>query len=399
MRQLVSSPSSFAALPERRASALRLLWLACGWLVATAAIGRAWDAAWHATHIFDSFWSPPHVFVYTMATLNALLVAGMVFAPGVRRSFGPGFAFPLVPFDVPGALFILGGGFVTLGFAGMALDNLWHTSFGLDETAWSAPHAMIGWSLFVIPLGFVACRLALRPAYPLRWYTALLLGVLVLSFSVTFLGPLSRNNTPDTLRAIAQIPALAAQRPAQHAFRIYLEWNLDRTNPALIVLGAAWAGMALALVRGLDRRPRVWLAVALIWTVMVALREHGAARRLDQFLLVSNLPASWLPLPLLPAALVLALALWLGWGERPAWAAAGLAFGLLVYVVWGGQPWALVLAPLAAPAMIAGAWFGERVYGVLERPTELGAKALVLLAVAVPIVTGALDLYLRAHTP
>jgi hypothetical protein len=328
---LSSSASAFETAPARPAREIRLLWLACVWLIVTVGVGRTWDAAWHATHVFDSFWSPPHLFVYTMATLNGLLIAGMVFAPGVRRWFGAGFHVLLVPFEVPGALFILGGGFVSLGFAGMVLDNLWHTSFGLDETAWSAPHAMIGWSLFVIALGFVACRLALRPEYLLRWYTVLLLGLLMFSFSMPFLGPLARNNTPETISAIARIPALAAQRPAQHMFRIYLAWNLNRTNPALIVLGAAWAGMALALLRGLDRRPHMFLAVALVWTAMVALGERGRALRLDQLLMVSDNPASWLPLPLLPAAFAFALALWFGWSERWAWAAGGRVFGLLVF--------------------------------------------------------------------
>src|SRR5262249_11624189 len=246
---------------------------------------------------------------------------------------------------------------------------------------------------------FVACRLALRPTYPLRWYTVLLLGLLILSFSTPFLGPLSRNNTPDTIRAIARVPALAAQRPAQHLFQIDLAWNLNRTNPALIVLGAAWASMVLALLRGLDRRPQVFVAVALVWTVMVTLGERGTARRLDQFLAVSGSPANWLPLPLLPAALALAFTLWLGWSERRAWAAAGCLFGVLAYIVWVRQPWALALVPLAAPAAVAGAWLGERVFAVLNRPTELGAKGLVLLAVAAPLLTGMLDLYLRMHTP
>jgi len=396
---LSSSASTFAPAPARPAHVIRLLWLACVWLVVTVAVGRTWDAAWHATHVFDSFWSPPHLFVYTMATLNGVLIAGMVFAPGVRRWFGAGFRVPLISFEVPGALFILGGGFVSLGFAGIVLDNLWHTNFGLDETAWSAPHAMIGWSLFVIMLGFIACRLALRPEYPLRWYTVLLLGLLLISFSMPVLGPLARNNTPETIGAIARIPALAAQRPAQHLFRISLAWNLDRTNPALIMLGAAWAGMALALLRGLDRRPRVFLTVVLIWTVMVTLGERGRALRLDQFLVVSNLRASWLPLPLLPSAFTLALALWFGWNERRAWAAAGLVFGLLVYVVWGRQPWALALVPLATPAMFAGAWLGKRMFNILEHPSALAAKALVLMAVIVPLLTGTLDLYLRTHTP
>jgi hypothetical protein len=62
----------------------------------------------------------------------------------------------------------------------------------------------------------------------------------------------------------------------------------------------------------------------------------------------------------------------------------------------GTQPWAL--APLATPAMVTGAWLGERMFGVLDRPTDLKAKALLLLAVAVPLLTGVLDLYLRMHT-
>jgi hypothetical protein len=362
-------------------------------------VGRAWDVAWHATHIFDSFWSPPHLFVYTMATLNGLLVAAVTFAPGVRRWFGPGFRVPLIPFEVPGALFIFSAGFVTLGFAGLALDNLWHTNFGLDETGWSAPHAMIGWSLFLIILGLAACRLALRPHPPQRWYTTLALGLLIFSFSMPFLGPLYRNNTPDTVRAIASIPALAAQPSAQHTYRIYLEWNINRTNPALMILGAAWAGAALALARGLDRRPRVFLALALGWTLIATLGERGAAGRLDQFLPVSGHPANWLPLPLLPAALVFVVALWLGWSERRAWGVAGLVFGLLVYLTWSTQPWALLLLPLAAPAMLAGAWAGARIFQVLERPSELGAKALVLMVVVAPLLTGTLDLYLRTHTP
>jgi hypothetical protein len=63
------------------------------------------------------------------------------------------------------------------------------------------------------------------------------------------------------------------------------------------------------------------------------------------------------------------------------------------------RPQALENLHVTASATIAGAWLGERVFGVLEWPTELGAKALVLLVVVAPDVTGALDMYLQAHTP
>ena len=60
-------------------------------------------------------WLPPHLFVYIMATLNGLLIAGMARSSNLRRWFGAGFRVPFVPFEIPGAFFILGGGFVSLG--------------------------------------------------------------------------------------------------------------------------------------------------------------------------------------------------------------------------------------------------------------------------------------------
>lgn len=40
---------------------------------------------------------------------------------------------------------IAGGGFVVTALAGM-FDAIWHTAFGLDETAWPFPHSMLGWA-------------------------------------------------------------------------------------------------------------------------------------------------------------------------------------------------------------------------------------------------------------
>jgi len=126
-------------------AALRLLWLTF-WLAAIAAvIGGSWDGYWHLTHPFDGFFSPPHVFVYGTCTVMGLVICLMTFAPSIRRAFGPGFSVPLIRFPVPGPLFILGGATVMLGAAGLIFDNFWHTNFGLDETNWSFPHAMIGW--------------------------------------------------------------------------------------------------------------------------------------------------------------------------------------------------------------------------------------------------------------
>ncbi|MFL5732719.1 MAG: hypothetical protein ACJ78Q_05915 [Chloroflexia bacterium] len=393
-----------ASLPiENLASDLgrahRLLSLALVTLVCGVAVGVTWDRAWHARHVFETFYSPPHLFVYSVVALAALMVASMVLRPGIRSWFGQELSLPPVPFSVPGSMIILAGGFFTLALAGL-LDNLWHTSFGLDETSWSEPHAMISWGLLVVCLGFAACRLALRPYRPLRWYTVLMLGYLVLAVSAApFMGPLYHNNTPDSVRAVAAIPTLVAQPAAQHTFAIYLQWNLDRTNLLLIPLGALWAGAVLAFVRGLDRRAWVFLTVVSLWSLVALLGDRATARRLDQFVPTSHDPASWLPLPLLPAAIAIVMLIRARVPERWAWPATGLLFGLLTTLTWGTFPLGYLAIAAAAPAMAAGAPLGRQVYRALERPTVWGIRALLLAGVTVPLLVGAIDLYVRANTP
>lgn len=385
--------------PAGPARARRLLWWTCGLFILTIGIGRAWDAYWHVTRAFDTFFSPPHLFVYAMTVFLALLVTFMIFSRAFRLWFGAGFRVAPLPFAVPGALIILAGGFAILALAGL-LDSIWHTRFGLDETAWSTPHAMIGWALLVAALGFVACRLALRPYRPLSWRTAVLLGYLILGFSAApFLGPFYGNTTPGRVRAVAAIPVLAAQPEAQHTFRIYLDWGLTRANPVLIPLGALWAGAALALVRGLDRRPWVVLTTTGLWSLLALLGERRSARRLDQLLPVSDDPASWLPLPLFLAALALVMALEIDLSERWAWAAAGVIFGLAVFLAWGAHPLAALLVIVAAPAMVCGARLGQWSYRALERPLASHVRRLLLAGVGVPLVVGIIDLALRAATP
>jgi len=406
---------AFAAARERGALAMDmarhpgmtrahgLLWLAIALELVTVGVGLPADRGWHATHPFDGFFSPPHDFIYASVLVNACVVAYMVFAPHVRAWFGPGFRLPPFPFEVPGALALTGGGLVTLALAG-TLDSLWHTAFGLDETGWSTPHAMLGWGLLMLFLGFVACRLALRPYRPLRWYTVLVFGLLMIGFTATpFMGPLHANTTLERVAAIAHIPVIFAQQAALHTFRIYLKWNITRTNPIFVPLAALWAGAALALVRRLDRRAWPLLLVALLWTLLSLAGDRGDARRLDAYLQVTDFaqrPANWLPLPLLPAAATFLLARLARLPERWAWPPAGLVYGLCVVAIWGPYaPFGPALIPLAAPVLLLGALLGEGVFAVLARPIRGRTWALLLLGVGAPLVTGMADLYLRLNTP
>ncbi len=384
-----------------RALAGRLLWTTLGLLLLTVGVGLGWDRAWHASHAFDTFYSPPHLFIYATTVLEAALVAYLVGSRRLRAWFGPTFRLPALPYAVPGALALLASGFALLLLAG-ALDDLWHSRFGLDETAWSTPHAMLGWAWLLIVLGIVACRLALRGGEPLPWYEALGLGAILLAFSVApLLGPLAANPTAERVRAAAALPVLAAQPAAQHTFRIYLAHHLDRASPLLLPLGALWAGAALTVLHRLARRDWVpLLAVALVSLAMLA-----SARRADLYLdaalgtHLAAVPATWLPLPLLPAALAGWLARRLRLGAGPGAALAGLVFALAAALLWS-PPAGLLLLPLAVAAGVLGARLGGAVFATLAQPTAAGVGRLVAVAgLLLPLAVGAIDLYLRASTP
>jgi hypothetical protein len=282
------------------------------------------------------------------------------------------------------------------------LDDVWHSNFGLDETGWSTPHAMIGWGLLATVLGFICCRLALAPHRPLRWYTRLLLGWLALAFSARpFIGPLESNISPAALQAIRTLPVLLAQPAAQHTLRIYLAWNLTRANPLYLALAALWAGAALAFLRRLDQRTWLFLLTALLVALVGMLDGLARVQGLDRafHLQLVRSPATWLPAPLFPAALALALAERLGAGRRSAWLVAGVAFALLSLLIWGHSVAALVMALAAVPLFGAGAWLGGWCYRTVARP-ERGRVWLALAAgVALPFAVGAVDLYLRTVTP
>jgi hypothetical protein len=376
----------------------RLLLLATGIFLVGFVVGSLWDAWWHLTRTFENdFFSPPHVFSYLMATTAGLIVMSMVFIDPVRRAFGKGFTVGFLPFEVPGALFLLGGGMVGLGFAGLVLDNFWHTQFGLNETRWSFPHAMIGSTILLTGLGVASCRLALRPHRKLYWQTVLLLAICGVGALGSWMGPLWANFTPATVAAAAQIPIYGEQIPVQQVNRIYQEWNLNRTHPLLIPLAAVWAGMTLAFLRRLDGR--WWIFLLLVGLIGSFSEGRNGVDFLSQYdASVLQDPANWQPLPLFWAGVVLLLCLRLKVPERWAYGVAGLLFGVIIQLIWGSQPVGWLVVLLSVPFCIWGASLGEQVYAILEAPYERGRVLLLifLVGVVLPFTTGVVDLLLRA---
>jgi hypothetical protein len=372
------------------ASARRHFWLAFALYVGIG-VGLSWDRAWHATHPFRNFFSPPHYLIYAMVALTTLAVLHLGLSARLRVWFGPGLRVPFLPFEVPGAILLTAGALLLTSFAGLC-DLYWHSRFGLDETSWSFPHDLLGWGLDLTFFGLVACRLALARYRPIRWYTASLFGLFVLGMVVDrAAGPIVSNRLPVLLGRIASLRVLAGDPAVQHAFRIYLKWDLTRLNPLLVPLGALGAGAGLATLRSLTRHTWLFLAVVAVTSLFELANARGGARSLG--VVLDN--RAWLPLPLLPAALVLVLVLKAGVREYWGWAAAGLVFGLLTIAVWGAAPiW--VLSAIAL--MPAGALLGNRFFRVLESPNRASVALVLALGVAIPFLLGFLDLYLRHHT-
>jgi hypothetical protein len=373
-------------------------------LVVGGFTAAAWDGWWHTQQAFDGFWSPPHVFGYLVALVGALLVSDTVFNRRLRSAFGPGFRIPILPYPVPGALFILTGAIVVLGVAGVVFDNFWHSTFGLDETSWSFPHAMIGTALLLIVFGLIASRQALGKT---GWLGSVFNGwLLSILWIAVITGPIGANNSPEMVAARARIPVIAAQPDALRGIAVMQYHDLNRTNPLIMILAPLGAAAALACVRALDRRTTVFLAVALLLSLA---DDKRAAENLSLYAPgLLDMPSNFAALPILVIGGVYALLRLIRIPQALAWAVGGLLFSLLVgwmFVARGGAVelddgvWGLALVG-AVLAPIGGAW-GRRVGETLLAPHPRGRVVgmMVVFALLIPAGVGVLDLIWRTTTP
>ncbi len=382
---------SAAAATHDRGSprrAYRWLWVALVFAILSFGVGTGWDRAWHATHPFEDFWSPPHLFIYSTDLVATAVVGWITLNAELRRWFGPTVRLPLVGIELPGALALPVGGFLVIGLAGL-FDSIWHTRFGLDETAWSLPHAMLGSGILLGLLGFVSCRLALARHHPVSTWFLGIFGLILLSTIVgTLSGPLDNLRTLDEARAIGRIPVLARDPNFQHLVRIEIRWDLTRSNPLFLPLSAFAVGIALAFGRRLVGSMWLFLLIAAIATFL------GTDRRQAELLRTDTHPANWLPIPYLVPAL--ALAVGSRWSEQVGWIVGGFLYAIVVDLWWP----TLALSPALAAALFPiGVVLGERLYRTVATPGRGVLMLVFLVGVALPLATGIIDLNLRARTP
>lgn len=131
-------------------------------------IGLFWDELWHRLYgvgavVNDFFWRP-HILLYAGMGINAIFALGGMFLimqrgkGTLRQRFR---AEPLV------GLLTLAAGFQIVT---APLDPMWHQIFGLDITAWSLPHLLLGTGLLAVMLVGSSIQFSLVERRPWRFW-------------------------------------------------------------------------------------------------------------------------------------------------------------------------------------------------------------------------------------
>lgn len=411
--------------------AYRLLWFTFILFFAGTGFGKLWDRIWHLTHKFESFFSPPHMFISGITTLTGILALTLAFSPRFQSCFGLRTYIPFLKREVAGSLAIMGAGLICLSFA-IAMDSIWHTAFGLDETMWSLPHDMLPLSWCVVILGFVSSRLAMRIYKPLDWLTKLVFAVLILCFLCPpLLGPFYLNYSLSLLHAFSILRINEIQPTIEHTYRIYITAQISRqSSPLFIPLVTFFAGVAIvllhqfnttnkmeatradapknrlmALLRWADQKGSIELLAPLVWSLVFMGRDiytvwfvhYDGVTKIRGLLpiLIKN-PSLWVPIPLLVASVIFLALEKTRLDERWKWMINGTIFSLLVFCIWHTSLWMILLVIPAAPIMLFGAKVGRRIYSVLEKPHFKDILSIMLVSNAqVPAILGVVDLILR----
>jgi len=152
--RIAKSPD-FAERRLRRVGAWLLLFLAL-----LAELGLAWDRSWHDLVGRDTFFTPPHILLYSgiggagLIALFVVLVDTLRYyrkQPGVNDD-----STIMVLRFFHGPL-----GYVLLGFGALIdllaapLDNYWHMLYGIDLTLWSPFHIMGTIGGIIVGLGII----------------------------------------------------------------------------------------------------------------------------------------------------------------------------------------------------------------------------------------------------
>lgn len=239
-------PAARPALSPLAAGGLGVL---CGELLIF--LGTSWDIQWHVDVGPDTFFTAPHLLIYTGAALTGLVSLAVVLA-ATYRTRQPGL--PTDPAFVPllwrtfwaPAGFVLSGTGAALWLAFGAYDEWWHTVYGFDATLDSPPHVGLALADLTAQLGvaLVFTLLAGRATRARVWRVWPAFGLataaaLLMANSMSFV---SYAWIPRSVAGVADLPLL---------------------------LTAALYGLLLAAVVSVVRRPGAATLTGVAFTVLL----------------------------------------------------------------------------------------------------------------------------------
>jgi hypothetical protein len=308
-------------------------------------LGIYWDISWHIAKGRDTFFTPPHDFIYTnMAIVLGASLYGMW---QDRRQTPFHLAAGAFRFQA-GILIVAVGAALVLAFA--PLDDLWHRLFGVDVTVWGPMHLVGILGLALSRFGGLVCawldrELTVNPE------RRRLLGDATLFFAMLLLG--------GSVLAVSEYEFMVPQYP--------MVWH-----PILL---AGLPVFTLVLVARLAPRPWAATLVAVGFTAL-RLALAGwliAASQLD----LAGVSRPVIPL-LIPAGLAVDLLVTRG---APGWG-AGLTAGAVTLAVNG----LLINASASAIGGIHLVWTNT----TLERALVPALLLSALLGAAGAVVADAL---------
>ncbi|MGW4830694.1 hypothetical protein ACWEOG_24140 [Amycolatopsis japonica] len=329
-------------------------------------VGLTWDIQWHGDVGPDTFFTLPHLFLYSGSAISGLASLVVVLMTTAARRAGR-------PVDarvggrainVFGKIFAAPTGYLVTGTgAAMFLlyglwDQWWHGLYGFDAVIDSPPHIGL---LLSITLSIIGTVMVFAAAREHRWGTVGVvgsLGVLIAFSTVTVLGlqQIDVDGLDVVSVGIALLSVLLVSAGAGF-------WG----RPG----GAVRVAAALAVIQAITWWFSPWAAEAYASAVGLPMRDY-----------IDGVPAmpSMMPMALLPIAAVLEAVYLLSrrWPAGRVSVLAGVIGGLLVgasmpiqnAIVYGSDrmPWAVVFATGAAGAVVGllGGFAGWRFGGMLR---------------------------------
>ncbi|KAA2257581.1 hypothetical protein F0L68_25125 [Solihabitans fulvus] len=190
------------------------------WLLLVALLcenfGVVWDVQWHDDVGPDTFFTAPHMLIYTAPALAGLTSVFVVLHNtfrASRTSAGGGSVRVLGVFRAPVGFLVAGvGGAVELAY-GLA-DLWWHTVYGFDVTLNSPPHVGLALGGMAICVGAILAFVALRRRRAGRWGLAASVSVSLCSmiFALFWAQPFPVSVTPICVFCLVMIAGVT-RRP------------------------------------------------------------------------------------------------------------------------------------------------------------------------------------------